>query len=30
VNDTLSLNLEVSVLEWPAVHPLLEVARGLL
>jgi hypothetical protein len=30
VNDTLALNLEVSVLEWSAVHPLLEVARGLL
>ena len=30
VNDTLPLALEVSVLEWPAVHPLLQVARGLL
>ena len=30
VNDTLSLALEVSVLEWSTVHPLLQVARGLL
>jgi hypothetical protein len=30
VYHALTLYLEVSVLEWPAVHPLLEVARCLL